>query len=331
VKRFCQELKTPPLFRHRQSFDDFDDYAETGRAWNIELRQLDRGEFRGEMIQLVSPGSILQKASFGRALDQRGLPPQGYVNFGVPAKESMEFLWRNKTVDGNKIISFPEGGEHASVTQPGFSIFPFAVRKEILDKTSDALGLPSYSDLMGGGEVVSLPQGALGRLRRLMTQTCEDYEHISDKFLSMTIGRDLVQELLLALETSDPVEHCASLRLRERVAMLAEELILEAGHEDLSVLDICHEIGVSQRTLQYAFQERFQMPPKAYLQAFKLNKVRKLLRLADPNSSTVIEIAGQWGFWHMGQFASDYMRHFGELPSETLRKPASNRIGTQLR
>ena len=28
-------------------------------------------------------------------------------------------------------------------------------------------------------------------------------------------------------------------------------------------------------------------------------------------------VAHRWGFWHMGQFARDYRRLFGELPSET--------------
>jgi len=30
-------------------------------------------------------------------------------------------------------------------------------------------------------------------------------------------------------------------------------------------------------------------------------------------------VANAWGFWHMGQFARDYRRLFGELPSDTLR------------
>jgi AraC family ethanolamine operon transcriptional activator len=34
----------------------------------------------------------------------------------------------------------------------------------------------------------------------------------------------------------------------------------------------------------------------------------------------VHEVAQRWGFWHTGEFAADYCRLFGELPSQTLGK-----------
>jgi AraC-like DNA-binding protein len=33
--------------------------------------------------------------------------------------------------------------------------------------------------------------------------------------------------------------------------------------------------------------------------------------------SAITDVANEWGFWHMGQFAADYQSQFGELPSET--------------
>jgi len=52
-----------------------------------------------------------------------------------------------------------------------------------------------------------------------------------------------------------------------------------------------------------------------------MNGVRRDLQRADP-SEKIADVANRWGFWHMGQFAADYRRQFGELPSETLKRPS---------
>jgi AraC family transcriptional regulator, ethanolamine operon transcriptional activator len=43
-----------------------------------------------------------------------------------------------------------------------------------------------------------------------------------------------------------------------------------------------------------------------------------MLLRADPRSTRVIDVATEWGFWHMGHFAHDYRVMFGEAPSQTL-------------
>ena len=48
--------------------------------------------------------------------------------------------------------------------------------------------------------------------------------------------------------------------------------------------------------------------------------MRKELQKNDPSETKIINIANHWGFWHIGKFAADYRRKFGELPSETLGK-----------
>ena len=55
-----------------------------------------------------------------------------------------------------------------------------------------------------------------------------------------------------------------------------------------------------------------------YVNYIKLNTIRKELKHADPIKAKIVDIANNWGFWHMGQFATDYKRLFGELPKETI-------------
>jgi AraC-like DNA-binding protein len=54
--------------------------------------------------------------------------------------------------------------------------------------------------------------------------------------------------------------------------------------------------------------------------ALRLNGVHRELKNADPISTTITDLANRWGFWHMSQFAADFRRFFGELPSATIGK-----------
>ena len=76
--------------------------------------------------------------------------------------------------------------------------------------------------------------------------------------------------------------------------------------------------GVSTRTLRYAFLEAFGITPKQYIQSSRLHRAHRQLREAAGENARIADIANACGFWHMGQFAKDYRRMFGELPSETL-------------
>ena len=88
-----------------------------------------------------------------------------------------------------------------------------------------------------------------------------------------------------------------------------------------STAHLARSAGVSARALQRAF-ERSDLPsPLTYLRQLRLLRVKAELTANSPDSATVTMIAGRWGFTHLGRFASQYRRQFGETPSKTLRNP----------
>jgi AraC family ethanolamine operon transcriptional activator len=105
---------------------------------------------------------------------------------------------------------------------------------------------------------------------------------------------------------------------RVRVVRRAEDYMQAHLGKSLSVLDLCRELAVSERTLHYAFQAVRGLSPMAYFQANRLNAVRQELKAVPAGTATVHEIAKRWGFFHTGEFAAAYQRLFGELPSQTL-------------
>lgn len=116
-----------------------------------------------------------------------------------------------------------------------------------------------------------------------------------------------------------PIPRRFSVRRLNAVRVAEDFIWIHAGHPP-PMAEICKQAGVSQRTLQYAFQDVYHMTPKAYLNAIRLNGVRRQLRALTQQSTRVADSANEWGFWHMGQFAKDYLRLFGETPSATLAK-----------
>lgn len=146
------------------------------------------------------------------------------------------------------------------------------------------------------------------------------YRRLADQgFLDLST-RDLPVRLLSAIATSHASCSPETSRKRELALLRAENYVEQYASEDINVRDICRAAQVSQRTLEYAFVERFGLTLKAFLTAYRLNATRRELRAADPTDVNVADIGNRWRFWYMGQFAADYRKQFGELPSHTLRR-----------
>jgi AraC family ethanolamine operon transcriptional activator len=133
----------------------------------------------------------------------------------------------------------------------------------------------------------------------------------------------LMQDTLQVACESAPGGSLPSSRERSRafhVCRAARDFVEDRLAADVvpTIVDICRLLGVSERTLQYAFRSYVDMSPLAYLRLCRLNQVRASLRASDPLATTVTAVAMRFGFMHLGRFAIEYRRMFGEAPSATL-------------
>src|SRR5215470_16267589 len=88
------------------------------------------------------------------------------------------------------------------------------------------------------------------------------------------------------------------------------------GHLDsvVTLADIVAASRVPGRTLFKHFNEYRGVSPMGYVRA-AWDELRRL----EPEQS-VMDVATRWGFAHMGRFAVEYRKQFGESPSQTLGK-----------
>lgn len=303
-------------------YDEFDACADALLAWEIEATQLDHGPFEGELIQVRSPAALVSEVTFGRALHQKGEPPRGMRTLGVPADPAQRIFFQRKWNRGNQLMIFPRGGELDSVSLAGFHVFSISFEEDRMSEICHALSGTDYPGLLSGREVANSTSGGMHSLRHAIRRLMiSSGRHEDGDAQAAFVPRDddlalleAIAEVLTLDEDSLPPE---PFRVRERAVRRSLDLIEESNGEPISVVDLCRATGVSRRTLEYAFKERFRLSPKAYMLTWRLGKVRADLRQNHAGQS-ITWIANHWGFYHLSRFAASYKRLFGELPSETI-------------
>ena len=309
-----------PILLHR-SFDDFDELATEAKHWDLDLRQLDRGRFDGELLQTAVGTILFTEARFCRSLDQRGSAPPGIRTIALPAKQDVRFNWRKKTITGNDMLIFPCNGELECISQPDFHVFTVSLPESLLQEIIAEVEACEVSELLQRETVTCAPSTMAvlrEKLRGLAISAKMVDSCLADENLLREVESDISRLFVDALRGSHTSPTDSNGRQRDLAIERAKTFISQNTTEPLTVQDVCQAATVSERTLQYAFLEHFGITPKAYLKAVRLNGVRQELKDAESDVS-INQVAMRWGFWHMSQFAVDYRKHFGELPSQTLQ------------
>jgi AraC-like DNA-binding protein len=139
--------------------------------------------------------------------------------------------------------------------------------------------------------------------------------------VARAIEEALVEAMILCLTEghSDKVRNLH--RHRATVMRRLEEVMTSTPDRPLYMPQLCKTVGASYTTLRDCCQEYLGMSPKRYLWLRRMHLVRRALRIADAEKTTVTEIATDYGFWELGRFAGAYRSLFGEPPSAALRRP----------
>ena len=117
----------------------------------------------------------------------------------------------------------------------------------------------------------------------------------------------------------------SSMRIADEALAILEDL----GEWMTSNSTLCAMVGVSERSLQKAFNDTFGAPPSVYLRRRALRAARDVLEQTSRDETSVSEVAVNHGFAHLGRFAQYYKELFEESPSATLRRePALLRLAS---
>ena len=284
--------------------------------WEIDFRQIEAGPMISTLTARMGANITLLEVSLSRTVHQTGSSPVGMVSVGLIQPKRVE-TWQGVDTISANLLSFGCADPFDGVSATDFVGATLSIKEEYIEYLADCMGLDIPDNLRTSG----IPEIS-GSRRHL-----SNLHSISARLLASKNGalaaRDeeaIVGSLLLATNKNMHCDQPSPPKARVYALNRALEMIVAHERECIPISLICQEAGVSWRTLDRAFKDKFGIGPKGYQNRLRLNRVRTKL-LKEPKETKIADIANEWGYWHLGQFARDYRTMFGELPSSTLQHP----------
>jgi len=100
----------------------------------------------------------------------------------------------------------------------------------------------------------------------------------------------------------------------------AEEYIVDNLKNPITRNQLAEVSGCSIRTLSRSFEKKYGIGPMAFIKQRRLDASYHDLLSAKNGITSVTQIASNYGFAHVGKFAIEYGKIFGETPSASLVK-----------
>jgi len=291
-------------------FNHLEHLLDQVQHFDLDFRLLGSGGFKGIMKQLVSEKVFLGYARFHRSLDQVGSTPPDYRTFVIVGHHCDGFYWRNHQITQNNLLIFPNSNELHSASHGDFEVFTISLHLDYIEQLIDDFGL---QEIPNKQEVVPMGSYTAYELRSLAATIIQS----SGGEAAQTLAYELAEKVVIT--ASKPLsKKIASLRKRDIAVDKIVEFIRNNPNPASNLDHLCRLANVSERTLQYAFKDRYGIAPNTFVKRWHLNTVRRQLLLANSEETTINKICIELNISHQSQFATDYKKLFGELPSETL-------------
>jgi len=300
----------------------FEDLTAVQFGWEFTADQLGPSEDISKVRLYRTSHVGLTRFRYLAPYDQRLRARENILTIGLLDSDNPATWSYDQLIPNDALVIFPNDDQLRAITPVGFRGSGIHLSKNYITNLAELVFRRSLEPSVPASGMIPLDRQKLKSLRAEISnwQRLEAYsaesrpEIISRREESLALA---VLDALFDESNADKVSSAKALRFVTK----ALEIIHDSELDGISATELCAQTQCSQRTLEKGFSNRFGVTPKKYINVLRLARVHKGLRnFATQDCDSIIELAGIHGFWHMGQFAADYRRIYGELPSDTLRR-----------
>ncbi|MEA5626942.1 helix-turn-helix domain-containing protein [Nostoc sp. UHCC 0251] len=311
-----------PLVIARQ-FDDIDTCAKVINPFGT-ANQLTPGHFVGNVNFADFRGLKFIHITSNQAVTLRGPKSPNDVTFAtmLPANQT-QVLSHGCPIKTQDIFGFDPTGETNIITGKDSHIVIARLNLRVFQSFAEQMGYNLGLNFLRQN-LIRFHPSSLRHLRAYYQQITQiligEPSLLMQPQMQSLIVEDFLPLLINTLgKSAQGNQHRIKTFRRYSIVKKAEEIAQSYSDRPLTLKQLCDELGTSSSALCYSFQDIFGISPIAYLKIQRFNGVRRTLRDADPQITTVMQVAHKWGFCSTGHFCRDYKQMFGELPSETLQ------------
>jgi AraC family ethanolamine operon transcriptional activator len=314
-------MPSGPLL-HQFESDETGQFAQCCHemGWSQDRTQLDAGPSRGHLHLVQTPHLTLIRESHTRGLLASSNLPPNQLAFGMLARGERPQRYNGRLFRPSDLVNATPGEPADLITRGSWSFDYLSVDRSFLERVSQAIRVCEVVDSVPSSRVLPTHDHVIDPLRRIVLRATAEVQCGVDS--PAAVG-ELEEGIAIALLTTlgtltrsdlDP----APVDVRGDIVTAGREYIEAHLCEEIRMSQLCRHVNTGIRYLQIAFRERIGISPYQYIRRRRLHLARQLLRGADCREVTVRQIARRVHCSHVGRFAVDYKRLFGESPSATL-------------
>ncbi|MDO9713816.1 helix-turn-helix domain-containing protein [Paracraurococcus lichenis] len=306
------------IFSHR--FTDPEDLARAVRDAGIEYMPLEPGRYDASLT-VVQAGALHIQRVVDQAHIVRGAVDLSRVGLLFSIRHRASPVINGCPLSEGHMLALAPGQEIHGLCPAHLEWGSFSFSTEAADRLFDLGGM--RFNLSSTEPAPLVPAAIAARLRRAATEITNLAQRLSEQGRMTMPVACLAEGLMeLCIEAFSRAEkpHLCGRATRDAIRLLnAADAFLHANiGRPIYTDDLCKALAVSPRKLHQAFVAACGMSPHAYLKRRRLMMVHQALKSGGQGESLVKSFALAHGFWHLGNFAYDYRRLFGQSPSETL-------------
>lgn len=316
----CAPANTPWHTTHAAGVEQL---AGSITGWEQLYDQTSPGRFQGALTEMLLGRAQVFAESSSHALVQTCKTWPQAVWFGIPGQERQTGRIEGAAIEQG-MLAIRTGEQDFQLRTPDDFVFlGVVVEIPLLQEYLQTQGANAPKGWLEQ-RVLAVQAPALHALRQTLNHLLGSAAH-APAALAQAARTQLQDEVfsgitaVLTAGQAGERDSVSAQHARRTMRRVREYL---QAHDDhcITVHELCTAVGASRRALQDCFRKSLDLGPKEYLRAVALNAARRELQRPDSACQSVGDVASRYGFWHLSQFATDYRKLFGELPSQTLRE-----------